>query len=127
MAVTEHYGLIKHLHVALAATTLGLFLLRAWWAQRGLLARQGAWVKRLPHVIDTALLLSGLALIVTTGFTPANSHWLAIKLLLLMGYIVCGALGLHYAAPNRQGLFRSAAIALFAGIILLAHYKPALW
>ena len=71
----EVYLALKHLHRTCAVLSIVGFALR--WA--AVLAGQ-AWVRRrpaktLPHVVDTLLLLSALALAFAAGFTPANAPW----------------------------------------------------
>jgi len=91
----------------------------------GTLSARGKWVKWLPHVIDTGILLSGLSLIKLTGFTPLNSHWLALKLVLLLAYIIFGAFALRYGHNQRaRTLYLIVAGTAVVGIMLLAIMKP---
>lgn len=81
---------------------------------------------RLPHIIDSLLLFSGIGLMLLTRFTPLNSSWLAIKLLLLLAYILVGALGLHYAPRKWRLPCCILALACVTSMALLAIEKPTL-
>lgn len=120
----EVYLALKHLHRACAVLSIVGFALR--WA--AVLAGQ-AWVRRrpaktLPHVVDTLLLLSALALAFAAGFTPANAPWLATKILLLLVYIGLGMLALSARRPRRVQLLAGvAALAVVGHIVAVAFTK----
>jgi uncharacterized membrane protein SirB2 len=108
----ELYRALRHLHRACAVLSIAGFALR--WASA--LAGQ-AWVRRrpartLPHLVDTVLLASALALAVGAGFGPGNAPWLTTKVLLLLAYI---GLGLVALSPKRPQRWRVA-----AGVLALA-------
>jgi uncharacterized membrane protein SirB2 len=123
MAPEVYLGL-KHLHRACALLSVVGFTAR-WVA---VLAGQ-AWVRRrpartLPHVVDTVLLLTALALAVGAGFTPANAPWLATKIVLLLVYIGLGMLALSARRPRRvQWLAGVAALAVVGHIVAVAFTK----
>lgn len=122
------YSELKLFHISCALISLSLFALRAYWMWKDSLGSRPSWIKRLPHFVDTLLLVSGLGLIKLTGFTPFNSSWLALKICLLLAYILSGALALHYG--RRQGsriLWLVIAIGCASGIVSLAYFKPMLW
>ncbi len=86
------YEGLKHAHLTLIGLSVGLFVLRFVWSMidSGLMQRR--WVKIVPHVLDTLLLLSGVALIMVTGWMPLRDAWLTEKLLALVAYIFLGVL-----------------------------------
>ncbi|WP_075181072.1 SirB2 family protein [Pantoea sp. 1.19] len=87
------YPTIKWLHFLTFLITLSLFLLRFYWLQRSPARLQQRWVRIVPHVNDTLLLLSGVVLMVLSGrypFTPAGAA-LTEKLLGVILYIGLGA------------------------------------
>jgi uncharacterized membrane protein SirB2 len=47
-------------------------------------------IKIAPHIIDTFLLLTGVMLTLAIAQYPVSDHWLSVKILLLVGYIVLG-------------------------------------
>ncbi len=120
------YFAVKHLHVTCAILSgTGLFL-------RGLLMMadspllQRRWVKTLPHINDTLLLLAALSLTVLIGQYPFVNGWLTAKVLGVTLYIILGALALK---PGRPRAFRIAALfaamSVFAYIVSVALTKSA--
>lgn len=115
----EHYPALKHLHLSLVALSLGGFLLR-WLA----VLRGAAWpLSRGWRVgtalLDTLLLASGATLWVLLGLHPVHQPWLGVKLLWLLGYIVCGSFALK-RAPRPGGKMRAGLAALACVAALLA-------
>jgi uncharacterized membrane protein SirB2 len=88
------YLLLKQLHVA------SVILSIAGFAARGaLMLRESPWLQTrfariAPHVVDTALLASGLALAWLSGAYPFAQAWLTAKLIALVAYIVLGSIAL---------------------------------
>ncbi|MFW5970053.1 MAG: SirB2 family protein [Halofilum sp. (in: g-proteobacteria)] len=115
---------LRHLHMLMAGLSILGFLLRGFWAWRvpGLLARKP--VKIVPHVIDTLLLASAIALLVTYGWNPFAQSWLVAKIALLVVYIGLGLVALKpwYGASVRVPAF-FAAVAVFAWIVAIALTK----
>lgn len=72
---------------------------------------QKLWVRTLPHIIDTCLLLSGITLAVMLQQFPFIQGWLTAKLLALCLYIVLGSIALKRGKTNR-----TKAIALFFAV-----------
>lgn len=93
--------MLKSLHIALAYLTVLGFVVRALWAFTDSPMRRGKWVRIAPHVIDTALLVLGVAMAFQLGLSPV-SGWLGAKLLGLLAYIGFGVLTLRAgSAPLR--------------------------
>lgn len=121
------YVLIKHLHVSLAALTALSFSIRGMAALRGAAWLQRSWAKRLPHMIDSLLLVCGISLAVMAGLNPLVHAWLGLKLVLLLAYIGLGVLTLKSASGSpRQRLAFALALLALLGIFHLATHKP-LW
>ncbi len=120
------YESIKAAHIVCVTLSLSGFILRSgymWFAPSHL---NQAWVRRLPHLVDTLLLATGLGLLSITGLSPFVVPWLGFKLLLLLGYIVFGALGLRYGSSLlKRLLFCLLALSCAAGMLSLALIKPA--
>ena len=83
------YLSLKHVHMGCAAASGALFLLRGAWMLRASPALQQRWVKILPHLIDTALLASAIAL--KRGKTPAVRGAAFAGAVLVFAYIVAVA------------------------------------
>ena len=110
------YTLLKYLHVSCVALSGAGFVLRGRWMLRDspLLARR--WVRIAPHVVDTVLLASAIALCVLIGQYPLQQNWLTAKVLGLVAYVVLGTIAL------KRGRTRGTRIAAFCGALLVFAY-----
>jgi uncharacterized membrane protein SirB2 len=95
------YSELKLLHIGCAVLSGAGFLLRGVWMLRGDARLQTRWARTLPHVIDTLLLLTALAMLASLGVWPWQLDWLLAKLLALLLYI-----GLGMAALRRGRTLR---------------------
>ncbi|MFO1327772.1 MAG: SirB2 family protein [Rubrivivax sp.] len=111
----EAYAALRHLHRACAVVSIAGFALRFGAAAAGQGWVRGRVARTLPHVIDTLLLASALALAFGAGFTPANAPWLATKIVLLLVYI---GLGMVALSPRRPWRWRVPAAALALAVAL---------
>ncbi|MCE8017007.1 SirB2 family protein [Halomonas sp. MCCC 1A17488] len=124
----EHYALIKHLHMTTAVLSITFFLVRAWWSVREVTLLQRRWVRILPHVNDTLLLVLGLTLMVMLSLWPQQHPWLAAKLLALLGYILLGTVAIKRGrTPMTRGLAALAAVVVFCYMLGAAVTKEALF
>lgn len=88
------YIALKHFHLTTVALTILLFLFRSalmLWYSKGLNWR---WVRVVPHVIDTLLLLSGIGLMFLIQQYPLVNGWLTAKVAGLLLYILFGTVAL---------------------------------
>lgn len=120
------YALLKHLHITCAAASYALFLLRGIWMLRGSAMMRQHWVKIVPHMVDTVLLGSALALAWTIGQYPFVDSWLTAKIAALLLYIALGFIALKYGRSKTVRLVAwLAAQAVFGYIVLVAlHHDP---
>ncbi|MCK5881144.1 MAG: SirB2 family protein, partial [Sinobacterium sp.] len=58
------YMAFKHLHMTLALLSFIGFVVRSFWAAKGSSLLSNKWVKVVPHIIDTLLLLSAISLVI---------------------------------------------------------------
>lgn len=124
----EHYFLIKHLHMTTALLSIAFFIVRAWWSVREVTLLQRRWVRILPHINDTLLLLLGVTLMVMLSMWPHQHPWLAAKLLGLLGYILLGTVAIKRGrTPMTRGLAALAAIVVFCYMAGAAVTKDALF
>lgn len=114
MAAT--YTLLLYLHVACVVLTGTGFALRGVWMMQASPALARRSVRVLPHVVDTVLLASAIALVVLTGQYPLEQGWLTAKVFGLIAYIVLGTIALK---PGRR---RAVRIAAFCGALLVFGY-----
>jgi len=84
------YLVLKYLHVTCVAISYTLFILRGTWMLKTSSRLQQRWVKVVPHVNDTVLLLSAITLAVLTHRNPLVETWLAAKIIGLLVYILLG-------------------------------------
>lgn len=92
-----NFAELKILHLAAVLLSVGGFLARGllMWRQSPL--NEALWVRRVPHLVDTLLLGSAVAMLWVSGRSPANEPWLEMKLWCVLAYIVLGALALKRA------------------------------
>ncbi len=121
------YIALKHFHMTCAAASGFLFLLRGRWMLRDSPLLRQRWVKIVPHIIDTLLLLSAIGLAVWSSQYPFQQPWLTAKLCALVGYIVLGVVALKRGKTKtvRSAAFAGAAM-LFCYIVLVAVSKNAM-
>lgn len=113
------YLAIKHIHLTTVALSISFFLLRALWVFFKPHMMEKRWVKIIPHIIDTALLISAISLAVLIQQYPFVDHWLTAKLLALCVYIVLGTIALK---RGKTCLIKGGA---FAGSLLTFAYIAA--
>jgi uncharacterized membrane protein SirB2 len=94
------YTFTKHLHLTAVVLTIALFLIRYFWLIRGSDMLMKKWVKVVPHIIDTVLLGSAIALCFIVPWNPLNHPWLWQKILLVVVYIFMGFYVLKKAHSN---------------------------
>lgn len=113
-----YYALIKHLHLATIVVTLALFLLRGVWMMMDSPRLQARWARIVPHINDTLLLASGIALAVLMQQYPLVHDWLTAKLFALIAYIVLGTLALKRGKTKTQRVTAWIAALLVFGYML---------
>ena len=115
------YFLLKHIHTSCAALSFVLFFLRGIWSFRDSSIMRQSWVKIVPHIVDTLLLASALALAFTIQQYPFVDGWLTAKFFGLVLYILLGTLALKYGKTKAVRVSAwLAALAVFAYIVLVA-------
>ena len=121
------YLALKYFHMACAALSGSLFVLRGIWMLRESAMLQRRWVRIAPHVVDTLLLTSAVIMVIWSRQYPFVQNWLTAKVLALIIYIALGTIALK---RGRNKTVRAcafiAALAVFAYIGLVAMTKQAL-
>lgn len=118
----EFYPQIKHAHIGLALLSGGLFALRGTMLLAGMRWPNAAPVRYLSYTVDTALLTAALMLLtILPGALYANG-WLAMKLVLIVLYVVLGVFAFR---RGRSGGIRAAcyaaALLVFAQVYFIAR------
>ena len=117
----DNYLIFKHLHMTAVALSGLLFMVRGLWLLQGSTQLQAKWVKITPHVIDTLLLVSAIAMLVVAQQFPA---WVHVKITLLIVYIGLGVMAFKKAKTQGQKLtFLLAAVAVYVFLISVALTK----
>lgn len=115
---------VKTIHLTAVLLSFCGFVLRAGWmlSDSPMLGRR--WVKVLPHIIDTVLLLSALWLLYLMSLPLLQTDWLLAKIIALLVYIVLGTMALKRARTKAQRLmFALLALLVFLYIVSVAMSK----
>lgn len=124
------YGLLKLIHVTCVVASGAGFALRGALALSGAAPVSPRWLRVLPHVVDTVLLGSALAMVAIARLWPHQQPWLATKIALLVVYVILGTLALGRARTQlgRRMAFAGAllAFAWIVGVALTRHPLPGL-
>lgn len=119
--------LLKGLHITCAITTYTLFFLRGIWSFKESPIMRQSWVRIVPHIVDTLLLVTALALAFTIHQYPFVDAWLTAKILGVLLYIGLGFVALKYGKTRTMRISAwLAAQAVFVYIVLVAVSHNAL-
>jgi len=120
------YGTVKGVHVGAAAISLALFMLRGAWMLHAPARLDRRWLKIVPHVVDTVLLVSALWLAWQLG-AQGTRGWLAAKIAGLAVYIALGTVALKRGRTRAtRTIAFFAALATFGYIVSVAVTKSPL-
>ncbi len=121
------YETVKFIHIATAIASISGFVIRGIWMMSSSKMLSNTWVKVLPHVNDTLLLITAIILVVISAQYPGSTAWLNAKIVALILYIVLGTIALR-RGPTLQirvvawGL----AVIVFIYIFVVANAKQVL-
>jgi uncharacterized membrane protein SirB2 len=122
--ITMDYLLLKHVHMGAVSLSFAGFFVRGAGALRGAAWVRGRAAKTIPHVVDTVLLASAIALAWMLRLSPFAAPWLAAKIVGLVVYIGLGMVALK---PGRPAGVRAAAwvaaMLVFGWIVSVAITK----
>ena len=123
------YQWLKPLHIFLVVSTYALFFLRGVWSWKGSSILQNRWVRTVPHVVDSLLLISAIALALTIHQYPFIDAWLTAKVIGLLLYIGFGFVALRNGIKKVVRISSwLAAQAVFFYIVLVAiSHNPVPW
>ena len=123
------YDSLKIIHVSSVALSYALFFVRGVWMLRGSRVLQQRWVKIVPHLIDTVLLGSAIALALMSHQYPLAEGWLTAKVAGLLIYIGLGTVALKGGRTRRARMAAwLAAQAVFFYIVAVAlTRRPLPW
>ena len=89
------YATVKLVHQSAVALSVTGFFVRGVASFAGAGWVRGRAAKSLPHVVDTALLLSALTLAWMLSLTPGDAPWLLAKIVGLVVYVGLGVVALR--------------------------------
>ena len=113
--------LLKAVHVGSAMLSISGFVLRGVWMQQDSPLLRAHVTRVLPHVVDTVLLLSAIALALRIAQYPFVHAWLTAKVLALLAYIVLGSFALKRGRTRRaRNIAFAAALGVFLYIVAVA-------
>lgn len=120
------FTLLRLVHTSTVLITLILFMLRGFWMLIDSPRQQRPWVKVVPHVNDTILIMAAIGMIAVgpwSVFTP----WIIAKIVGLLAYIWLGTLALRRGRSKLKRIQAFvAALAVFAYIVSVAVTKQVL-
>ena len=115
------YQLLKSMHVVFVISSYTLFFLRGVWSLNSSPIIQQKWIRVVPHIVDTVLLIIALSLALTIHQFPFVDSWLTAKMIGLFLYVGLGFIALNINLNKRIRLLAwLAAQSVFAYIVLVA-------
>ena len=115
------YILVKYVHVASVILSVTGFFLRGILMIRDSPLINARWIKVLPHINDTILLIAALSLAAMSGQYPFVVDWVTAKVLGVIAYIILGTLALRAASTRKMRIICwLAALAVFGWIVSVA-------
>lgn len=119
--------IVKLIHITTALFSILGFIIRGIWMMNQSDLLQKKWVKVLPHIIDTILLLSALVMAISLTVNPLEQYWLLSKIIALIAYIGLGMVALRFGKTLLQRKIAWIfAILVFIYIVLVAITKQSL-
>ena len=108
-------------HVTCVGISYILFVVRGVWMMRDCALLRRRWMRVVPHVVDTVLLASAIALALMSHQYPLANGWLTAKVAGLLIYIGLGTVALKRGKTRRTRIVAwLAAQAVFFYIVAVA-------
>lgn len=115
------YTALKATHMSCALVSFVLFFTRGIWVFSDPGRMQSAWVRVVPHVVDSLLLFSAIGLVLVTNQYPGELIWLNVKIACLLLYIGLGMAAFRFLRDRRAKFIAwLLALATFVYIVLVA-------
>lgn len=120
---------LKYFHISCVLLSYTLFFLRGVWMLRAASILQHRWVKVVPHIVDSALLLSAVTLAFQLSISPLASPWLMAKIIALLLYIVLGTYALKRGRTKniRLAAWISAQLVFIYIVTVALAHNPLPW
>jgi uncharacterized membrane protein SirB2 len=121
------YATLKLIHQGAVAISITGFFARGAGALAGAGWARGRVARTLPHIVDTVLLATAVALAWMLRLNPLDHPWLAAKIVGLLAYIGLGMVALKLGRPIAlRAAAWGAALLCFAQIVATAITKDPL-
>ncbi len=117
------YMALKHSHMLFATLSILLLVVRFGLSFTSSTLLQSKFLKIVPHVIDTLLLLSAVWLMMTLSQYPFSSPWLTEKVIGVAAYIASGYMALKGRTTALRVIAFLGAIGWLALVVRLAITK----
>ena len=118
------YLFVKSIHYSAVALSFSGFFARGLGSLLGARWVRGRAARSVPHVVDTVLLTSAIALAWMAGINPLHAPWLMAKIIGLLVYIGLGMVALRPGfAPKLRLAAWLAALVTFLYIVSVAITK----
>ena len=95
------FAAIKIIHIISIILSYILFSLRGIWMIQGSPLLQLRWVKILPHVIDSILLISAITLVAMIQEYQGFNIWISAKIGALLLYILLGMVAFRFGKTQK--------------------------
>lgn len=121
--------IVKYLHVSCVLLSYILFYLRGVWMLRNSSLLQLRWVKVVPHIVDTALLLSAVTLAIQLSISPLSNPWLMAKIIALLLYIFLGTIAIKRGRTKeiRLSAWLAAQLVFIYIVAVALSHNPLPW
>ncbi|MGF1546028.1 MAG: SirB2 family protein [Thiotrichales bacterium] len=118
------YPILLKVHLIAVVLSLLGFLVRGAWMFTDSRLLKSKLTRILPHIVDTMLLVAGVALAVMASLNPLDQPWLAAKILALLVYIVLGTIAIKRGRTKTiRGIAWVLALLVFAYMMWVGHSK----
>lgn len=115
------YLAVKYVHVISVVLSLTGFFLRGVLMMRDSPVLGARWIRVLPHINDTVLLIAALTLAAMTHQYPFVVGWVTAKVFGVIAYIILGTLALRQASTRGMRIACwLASMAVFGWIVSVA-------
>jgi uncharacterized membrane protein SirB2 len=120
------YFIIKHLHMTFAFISILGFMVRGVLAINQHAIMRKKWIRILPHINDTLLLVAAIYLAWSLRANPLSHDWLLVKIIALFVYIGIATVVIKTRGSKlTQWTSYGLAILVFAYIVAVAVTKSA--
>lgn len=121
------YLVLKTIHVSSVMVSLSLFTLRGVLRLQDSMLLKQKWLRLLPHLVDTVLLTSAIALAMTIHQYPGLNAWLTAKVVGLVLYILLGHVVMKGSVPTLRRATAFTLALMVAGYIVGAAITHNPW